>query len=150
MMQHRAISDDIYLLGGLLGEVIRAQAGEQAFELEERVRALAKAHRAGVEGSGDELAALSAGLSADEASLLIRAFTNYFNLINLSEDNERIRRIRRREATSYPEARRGSIREAIQLLKQAGLTAGDLRALLARAEVRLVMTAHPTEARRRT
>jgi phosphoenolpyruvate carboxylase len=149
-MQARTISDDIYLLGGLLGEVIRAQAGEAAFDLEEEVRALAKSHRAGVEGSREQLATLIAGLSPDEASLLIRAFTSYFNLINLSEDNERIRRIRRREAATYPEARRGSIREAIQLLKQAGLTADDLRALLARAEVRLVMTAHPTEARRRT
>ncbi|CAN5733174.1 phosphoenolpyruvate carboxylase [soil metagenome] len=149
-MQERAISDDIYLLGGLLGEVIRAQAGDDAFDLEEQVRALAKAHRAGVEGSGDQLAALVAGLSAGEAGLLIRAFTSYFNLINLSEDNERIRRIRQREASTYPEARRGSIREAIQLHKQAGLTADDVRALLGRAEVRLVMTAHPTEARRRT
>jgi phosphoenolpyruvate carboxylase len=149
-MQQRTISDDIYLLGDLLGDVIRSQAGEAAFDLEEEVRALAKAHRAGVEGSGEELSALVAGLSADESSLLIRAFTSYFNLINLSEDNERIRRIRRRELATWPDPRRGSIREAIGMLKTAGLSADDFRGLLARAEVRLVMTAHPTEARRRT
>lgn len=150
MMQQRTISDDIYLLGDLLGDVIRSQAGEAAFALEEEVRALAKSHRQGDPVAGDALKSLVAGLSEEDASLLIRAFTSYFNLINLSEDNERIRRIRRRERSTYPQARRGSIREAIRMLRDAGLSADDLRALLQRAEVRLVMTAHPTEARRRT
>ena len=149
-MQQRTISDDIYLLGDLLGEVIRTQAGESAFALEEEVRGLAKSHRQGDPGSGDALKELIAGLSDEDASLLIRAFTSYFNLINLSEDNERIRRIRRRELATYPQARRGSIREAIRMLRDAGLTADDVQRLLERAEVRLVMTAHPTEARRRT
>lgn len=82
--------------------------------------------------------------------MLIRAFTSYFQLINLCEDSERVRRIRRNEAASDPNPRRGSIREAIRMLKDRGLTAGELQQLLDRADVRLVMTAHPTEARRRT
>ncbi len=150
MMQQRTISDDIYLLGDLLGDVIRAQAGEEAFSLEEEVRALAKSHRQGDPVAGEALKSLVAGLTEEDASLLIRAFTSYFNLINLSEDNERIRRIRRRELATYPQARRGSIREAIRMLRDAGQSADDVRVLLQRAEVRLVMTAHPTEARRRT
>ena len=150
MTAGRTISDDIYFLGDLLGEVITAQAGSEAFELEETVRALTKAHRAGDAGAGEELSALISGLSIDEAVLLIRAFTSYFQLINLSEDNERVRRIRKREAESFPAARRGSIREAIELLQQRGMTGADVAALLQRAQVRLVFTAHPTEARRRT
>lgn len=150
MTERRTISDDIYLLGDLLGEVIRAQAGDDAFDLEEDVRAMAKAHRAGDTAAGDRLAATIQELSVEDASLLIRAFTSYFQLINLSEDNERVRRIRRREAGSYPAPRRGSILEAMQMLKEAGRSADDIRALFERAEVRLVMTAHPTEARRRT
>lgn len=150
MTQSRTISDDIYFLGDLLGEVITAQAGSEAFELEEAVRALAKAHRAGDSEAGTELSALISGLSIDEAVLLIRAFTSYFQLINLSEDNERIRRIRKREADTFPAARRGSIREAIELLQKRGMTGKDVAALLQRAQVRLVITAHPTEARRRT
>lgn len=150
MATGRTISDDIYFLGDLLGEVITAQAGSDAFELEETVRALTKAHRAGDAGAGEELSVLISGLSIDEAVLLIRAFTSYFQLINLSEDNERVRRIRRREAESFPAARRGSIREAIELLQQRGMTGADVAALLQRAQVRLVFTAHPTEARRRT
>lgn len=146
----RTLSDDIYLLGDLLGEVIRTQAGAAAFDLEEEVRAFGKAFRGGDQAAGDRLAALVAGCSIDEASVLIRAFTNYFQLVNLSEDNERVRRIRRREASMHPAPRRGSVREAIGILKDRGMTADELRSLLARAQVRLVMTAHPTEARRRT
>ncbi|MEA2527523.1 MAG: phosphoenolpyruvate carboxylase [Thermomicrobiales bacterium] len=146
----RTLSDDIYLLGGLLGQVIRTQAGEAAFQLEEEVRALGKAFRGGDRDAGDRLEALVGGCSIDEASVLVRAFTNYFQLINLSEDNERVRRIRRREAEVHPAPRRGSVREAVGILKDRGMTADELRSLLARAQVRLVMTAHPTEARRRT
>jgi phosphoenolpyruvate carboxylase len=148
--ERRAISDDIYLLGDLLGEVIRSQAGDDAFDLEEDVRAMAKAHRAGDSSAGDRLAATISEISIDEANLLIRAFTSYFQLINLSEDNERIRRIRRREIANYPTPRRGSILEAMTMLRDRGRTASDIQELLDRAEVRLVMTAHPTEARRRT
>lgn len=150
MPTNRTLSDDIYLLGDLLGEVIRTQAGAGAFALEEDVRALGKAFRAGDGNAGVKLEALVGGCSIDEASVLTRAFTNYFQLINLSEDNERVRRIRRREIEMHPQPRRGSAREAIGILKERGLTADDLRDLLNRAQVRLVITAHPTEARRRT
>src|SRR5687768_5373793 len=109
----RTLSDDVYLLAGLLGEVLRTQADEAAYDLEEEVRALAKAFRAGVVAAGERLAAVVAGVSVAEAEVLIRAFTSYFQLINLCEDNERIRRIRRREAEAAPDPRRGSLREAV-------------------------------------
>ena len=57
MAQNRTLSDDIYLLAGLLGEVIQAQAGEEAFALEERVRAHGKAYHAGDDPNGDAFAA---------------------------------------------------------------------------------------------
>ena len=150
MGTERTLSNDIFLLGDLLGEVIRTQAGEATFALEERVRALGKAFRGGDRAAGEQLAELIAGLSADEVSFLIRAFTNYFQLINLCEDSERVRRIRRNEAASHPKPRRGSIREAIRILRDRGVTAEQLQAQLDQSDVRLVMTAHPTEARRRT
>jgi phosphoenolpyruvate carboxylase len=148
MTTGRTLSDDIYLLAGLLGETLRAQAGEAAFDREERARALAKAFRAGERGAGEALAALVGELDAGDADSLVRAFTLYFQLINLAEDSERIRRIRRREAND-PGWRRGSIGEAIARLA-AGLDADGLQAMLDRALVRPVLTAHPTEARRRT
>ncbi|MFM9106489.1 MAG: phosphoenolpyruvate carboxylase [Chloroflexota bacterium] len=149
MTEHRTFGDDLYLLAGLLGQTLREQSGQGAFELEERVRALAKARRAGDAGAGGELAALISGLPAAEAEVLVRAFTEYFQLINLCEDNERIRRIRRREAAG-PGPRRGSVREAILVLRDRGMDGPGMQRLLDGLSIRLVLTAHPTEARRRT
>ena len=146
----RTLSNDIFLLGDLLGEVITTQAGVDAFALEERVRALGKEHRGGSDTAGEELAGLVGGIDVDQAQMLIRAFTSYFQLINLAEESERVRRIRRRERERDPLPRRGSIREAIQLLKDRGVTADQLRGLLAQADIELVLTEHPPEARRRT
>ena len=70
--------------------------------------------------------------------------------MNLAEDNERIRRLRKRERERPDRPRAGSLRDAVQHLAGQGVSAGELRDMLARAELRLVMTAHPTEARRRT
>ena len=145
----RTLSDDVYLLAGLLGEVLRESGGERAFVQTETARTLAKNLRAGDAQAGAELDALVKGLSDDEAETLVRAFTNYFQLINLAEDSERIRRIRNRElAEGGP--RRGSLMEAVRLLAGHGIDAEHLAELLNEAQIRLVLTAHPTEARRRT
>jgi len=146
----RSLSDDIFLLGDILGEIIRHSDGAEGFELEERARRLAKAFRGGDDSAGEALDVLVRGASVPEAQLLIRSFTKYFQLVNLAEDNDRIRLIRRAEEAAYPGPRPGSIREAIQTLADRGTTASDLQELLDRAEVCLVLTAHPTEARRRT
>ena len=100
MPASRTLRDDIHLLGGLLGDVIRTHAGEEMFEREEVVRALGKAFRRGDAAAGERLAAVVRGTPDEELRGLTRAFTNYFQLINLAEDNERIRRMRRREAES--------------------------------------------------
>ena len=145
----RTISEDVYLLAGILGEVLRESAGERAFALTEAARTLAKALRTGEQDAGLQLDGLVRGLHIDEAEVLVRAFTNYFQLINLAEDSERIRRIRDREAREGG-PRRGSLREAIALLAARGVDAANLSALFASAQIRVVLTAHPTEARRRT
>ncbi len=146
----RTLHDDIELLGGLLGEVIRAQERAEAFALEERARALGKALRSGEETAREQLGALVEGLSLEEATVLVRAFTTYFRLVNLAEDNQRVRRIRAHEHEAFPAPRRGSLREAIGIIADRGAGAADLQELLAQAEVRVVLTSHPTEARRRT
>jgi phosphoenolpyruvate carboxylase len=146
----RTLHDDIGLLGGLLGEVIGAQERAEAFALEERARALGKALRSGEETAASDLAEVVAGLSVEDATVLVRAFTSYFRLVNLAEDNERVRRIRARERKELPAPRRGSLREAIGIIAARGTSPAGLRELLAQADIRLVLTAHPTEARRRT
>lgn len=145
----RTLSDDIYLLAGILGQVLHASEGDSAFDYTESARTLAKDLRAGDLTSGQSLTDLIHALKVDDIEALVRAFTNYFQLINLAEDSERIRRIRLRELAD-PGARRGSITEAVNLLADRGLDGDAIGSLLAQALVRLVLTAHPTEARRRT
>jgi phosphoenolpyruvate carboxylase len=150
MTASRTLHDDIDLLGGLLGEVIQAQEPAGAFALEERARSLGRSLRSGDETAVEQLAALVADLSIEEATVLVRAFTSYFRLVNLAEDNERLRRIRARERRELPAPRRGSLREAIAIIAARGTSAESLQELLDQADIRLVVTAHPTEAQRRT
>src|SRR5687767_1282676 len=90
----RTLSDDVYLLAGILGEVLANSSGELAFAQTEAARLRAKALRGGDLDAVGELDAMIRELSTNEAEALVRAFTNYFQLINLAEDSERIRRIR--------------------------------------------------------
>jgi phosphoenolpyruvate carboxylase len=141
---------DVALLREVLGEVIRHCDGDRVLKLLERTVTLACATRAGDACAPDELAALIAGLELADIEILVRALTRWFQLLNLAEDNERVRRIRNR-AAGEPSARPSlSLRAGISSLAEAGTTAAELQALLDRLEVRPVMTAHPTEARRRT
>src|SRR5688572_5162456 len=88
----------IHLLGNLLGDVIVAQDGPAALELEEDVRARAKQLRATPnQADADALAALIADLPVAQLTGLIKAFTHYFGLINLAESVERLRVLNERD-----------------------------------------------------
>ncbi|MBI5670927.1 MAG: phosphoenolpyruvate carboxylase [Chloroflexi bacterium] len=140
------LSADIRLLGNLLGQVIRDQHGQAALDLVERVRTGAKLRRNSDPGAAEQLASIIAGLDLDSWRILIKAFSNYFQLINIAEDQQRIRVLRQREADGRTDE---TINAAVQALKEAGLSAADVRALLDQARVRLVLTAHPSEAKRK-
>ncbi|MGC9221681.1 MAG: phosphoenolpyruvate carboxylase [Solirubrobacteraceae bacterium] len=146
----RDIEADLDLLGRALDEVARADGGEEVLKLRDATVALARRARAGDGAAGDQLQELIANLGLDRLEALIRSLTRWFQLINLAEDNERVRRIRMRQAREAPAPRRGSIEEAVASMAQRGLSAQAVGALIGRSEIRLVMTAHPTEARRRT
>ena len=140
------LSSDIRLLGNLLGLIIREQHGQEAFDLVERVRAWAKARRASEPGAAAALTQAIRELDLDSLRVLTKAFSNYFQLINIAEDQQRIRVLRTREGDGQLDE---SVEAAIAALRAAGLTANDLRALLEQMRVRLVLTAHPSEAKRK-
>ncbi len=140
------LSIDVRYLGGLLGQVIKEQHGEAALQLVEEVRALAKGRRAGESGATERLSTLIHELDLPRKRILIKAFSNYFQLINIAEDLQRIRKVREREAS---QALGESTDEAVGLLHAGGMSAGDVRALLQRIDIRLVLTAHPSEAKRK-
>jgi phosphoenolpyruvate carboxylase len=147
-LPQRTFADDEALLDGVLDDVVRAVEGRRALALLERAVDLGRRFRAGDAAAADELARLVAELAPADLVLLTRMLTAWFALMNLAEDNDRVRRIR--ILSESPEPRRGSLHEAVSQLAADGTTAAELRDALAGAEVRLVMTAHPTEARRRT
>jgi phosphoenolpyruvate carboxylase len=146
----RDFDADVALLTEVLDEVIAADGNAPLLALRGRAIELTKRARAGEDAAGDELAALISGLGLADLELLVRSLTRWFQLVNLAEDNERVRRIRARDAREAPAPRRGSVAAAIAELRAAGIDGDALTALLDQAELRLVMTAHPTEARRRT
>ncbi len=140
-----ALSQDIHTLGNWLGVIIQEQNGLEAYDLVEEIRAMSKARRNGDAAAAFQLAERLENLPLDSKQVLIKAFSNYFQLINIAEDLQRIRVIRQREA-------RGSLKEsilnAISALHDNGKTAAELRSLLENTRLRLVLTAHPSEAKR--
>jgi phosphoenolpyruvate carboxylase len=146
----RTFVDDQALLRELFTAVLAASEGEAAVALHERAAALGKRGRAGDDAAVRELEEMVAGLALDDAQVLMRSLARWFQLMNLAEDNERVRRLRRRERGLGETPRAGSLRAAIRHLAERGTTAAELREMLSGSELRLVMTAHPTEARRRT
>ena len=151
---------DVRLLGGILGEVIRDSAGPELLADVERLRrAVIEARRgerdewnapdAGAvvaDPAGDEIAAMVGSWSLDRAEQVARAFAVYFHLANLAEEHQRIRNLRERDLGHEPV--RESLAAAVaEVGREAG--PGHLGELLASLRVHLVLTAHPTEARRR-
>jgi phosphoenolpyruvate carboxylase len=141
-------SDDVRLLGRVLGRVIREQAGDQVFALVEQVRRLAVLHRR--EGrSAAELVTILDGLDPDDAIHVIRAFSWFSLLANTAEDVHHQRRRRfHRSHGSAPQP--GSIAASLDHLLAEGATGQEVGEVLSAVVVSPVLTAHPTEVRRKT
>jgi phosphoenolpyruvate carboxylase len=144
------ISQTIHLLGDQLGKVISELESPEIFDTEERIRANAKARRAGDEGAARKLQMEVAALDLDDARAVSTAFTTYFDLVNLAEEMYRASLLYQSEDEHFPQPLEGSIREAVGSLKSQGVSSEQMSALLKQLFIELVLTAHPTEARRRT
>lgn len=144
------LSRDIHLLGDLLGETLRVQEGEALFRSEETVRALAKERRSGQAEASAALSAQIAHYDARTLNLVALAFTAYFDLVNLAEEQHRVRVLRERERVTYPRAGDESIARAFEEFRAQQVSPERIAQLMERLRVELVFTAHPTEARRRT
>jgi phosphoenolpyruvate carboxylase len=146
------LSEQIHLLGDILGQTIVEQEGEPLFDLVEEVRGLAKSHRAGDEAAGERLLRRVESLPLPESRGVVKAFATYFKLVNLAEEQERVRVLRRRAREAYEAgaAVGETIGAAVRELREAGLSPDEMQSLLDRLLVMPVFTAHPTEAKRRT
>jgi phosphoenolpyruvate carboxylase len=140
---------DINLLGRVLGQVLIEQEGKGFFDTEEEIRLLCKRLRFGYDPELDgRLRRRIEGMSADELQGIVRAFSVYFQLVNIAERYHRIRRRRQYESSPSNPPQRASLASALSRLKIEGIEAGTLQQVLNEMNVGLVLTAHPTEALR--
>lgn len=151
----RTLSEDIHLVGDTLGAVLRALSGEEVFAREEEMRLYAKRARetpddARCEEARCALQARARALEADEALEVVRAFMLYFQLVNVAEDEARVRELRRREGEGGADSVAESLAASARELDERGVSRVEALAALSELQLRFVFTAHPTEARRRT
>lgn len=142
------LRDEVRLLGGLLGEVIRDEGGQPLFDRIEAVRQASVAwHRDPAAADASRLEALLGELSLDQAVGLAHGFAVFSLLANIAED--RAGRLR-----AHDEARAGARRDTpggvLKALGEAGRTVADVRGVLAGALISPVLTAHPSEVRRKS
>ncbi len=147
---HKPLRDDIRLLGSLLGDTLRGQAGVELFEAVERVRALSKRARAGDEQAFAELTRALSTMPVESAVPLARAFASFLNLANIAEQHHRIRRRRAYQRDPATPPQRASCEETFRGLIADGVSPEELHRSVSGLQVELVLTAHPTEVMRRT
>jgi phosphoenolpyruvate carboxylase len=157
---HKALRDDVRLLGELLGETLRRQEGQPLFERVERVRALAKRARTAPSPApearavdADAFETLAAELRAMPVAAALpiaRSFAHFLNLANVAEQHHRVRRRRAYQRDPRARPQPASLEEALPRLRSAGASPDDLHRAVCALRIELVVTAHPTEIMRRS
>ncbi|MFK2912203.1 phosphoenolpyruvate carboxylase [Pseudomonas sp. 3HC3] len=138
------LREDVHVLGELLGETIRQQHGDAFLQKIEDIRHSAKADR---RGPGEQLSSTLADLAEEDLLPVARAFNQFLNLANMAEQYQLIRR---RDADQPEPFEARVLPELLGRLKQAGHSNDALARQLAKLDIQLVLTAHPTEVARRT
>lgn len=145
----KALRDDVRRLGRLVGDLVKEQGGEALYDVVEAARRAAIAHREGDERAIDELKSLLAELAPRTATDLIRAFSTYFQMVNMAEKVHRIRRRRAYQEDSATPQPFGFV-DTLRRLKRSGVGLEAIEATLQGVCFEPVFTAHATEVTRRT
>jgi len=147
------VKEDTRLLGRVLGDVLRAQLGDDGFERIEAIRQTAIGFRRATGAEADAhrhaLTGLLNPLPIAQALEVVRAFSYFSHLANIAEDVHQNRR-RRAHALAGSPPRRGDIAEALKRLAQGGVDRAKVQHWLDEARVSPVLTAHPTEVQRKS
>jgi phosphoenolpyruvate carboxylase len=147
--KERELAEDIRLLGQILGDTVREQDGAEAFAVIEAIRQLSVAFtRKADEEAGRALDDLIQRLTPAETVSVMRAFSYFSHLANIAEDRHHIRRRDIHEARGQHQD--GSLARTFQRLEAAGVSRVRIAEALAEAYVSPVLTAHPTEVKRRS
>ena len=148
--KHEPLRDDVHALGAMVGQILREQGGEQLFELVELDRVAAIRARAGSAEARAELAACVRDRAPALARDLVRAFSTWFQVVNLAEKVHRIRRRRDYLVKDSQRPQPGGVEDAVAALKAGGLTAEEVLELIGSLSIEPVFAPHSTEASRRT
>ncbi|MDR0270985.1 phosphoenolpyruvate carboxylase [Paenibacillus sp.] len=141
---------DVRFLGNILGEVLVHQGGNGLLEIVEKIRETSKSLRSVfLPELYEDFKKIIKTLEPDIRHQVIRAFAIYFQLVNIAEQNHRIRRKRDYERSAGEAVQPGSIERAVQDLKDRHFTFEEVQEIIEGLSLELVMTAHPTEAMRR-
>ncbi|MGJ4918689.1 phosphoenolpyruvate carboxylase [Bradyrhizobium sp. SZCCHNR3003] len=148
MEEDARLRDDIRLLGRILGDTVRDQEGADVFDLVELIRQTSvRFHRDEDRQARRELEQILDGMSTAETVRIVRAFSYFSHLANIAEDQNNIRRMR---AKSDANGGNGMLAATLAHAKSAGFEAAELRRFFSTALVSPVLTAHPTEVRRKS
>jgi phosphoenolpyruvate carboxylase len=141
---------DIRFLANILGEVLVHQGGNDLLNIVEKIREMSKSMRASFDPDiyKDYISTIH-GLNPDIRHQVVRAFAIYFQLVNIAEQNHRIRRKRDYDRTAGETIQPGSIESIIKELRLKDITPSEIQDILKGISLELVMTAHPTEATRK-
>src|SRR5271170_1434115 len=148
--KHEPLRDDVHALGALVGEILREQGGERLFELVESDRVAAIRGRSGDTQARVALAAQVRGRPPALARDLVRAFSMWFQVVNLAEKVHRIRRRRDYFVKDSQRPQPGGVEDAIAALKAQGLEAQQASELIGSLSLEPVFAPHSSEAGRRT
>src|SRR6266702_7096101 len=144
------LREDIRLLGRILGDTVRDQEGADVFDLVERIRQTSiRFHRDEDKPARHELEIILDGMSTSQTVRIVRAFSYFSHLANIAEDQNNIRQMRAR-STAAGSPRSGTLALTLSHARAAGFSAADLRRFFEGALVSPVLTAHPTEVRRKS
>ncbi|WP_342041661.1 phosphoenolpyruvate carboxylase [Bacillus sp. OTU2372] len=142
---------DVKLLGKMLGDILVDHGGPELLDKVEKIRLMCKTLREHFdEGIYKELKAEIAILDSPLRKQVIRAFSMYFHLINAAEQNHRIRRRRQYQLEEGNIVQPASIESAILKFKERGISEDIIQKVLHTLSLELVITAHPTEATKRS
>ncbi|MGD6795029.1 phosphoenolpyruvate carboxylase [Metabacillus indicus] len=148
---HAALRRDVKFLGNMLGDVLVHQGGQPLLEMVEKIREMTKSLRSHADESiYADLKAEISTLDPELRKQVIRAFAVYFHLVNIAEQNHRIRRRREYQFQEDSGKQPGSLEHAVTSLKENGVSSEVIQQLLKTLSLELIITAHPTEATRRS
>jgi phosphoenolpyruvate carboxylase len=144
------LRNDIRLLGRILGDTVRDQEGADVFDLVERIRQTSiRFHRGDDRAARGELELILDSMSISQTLRIVRAFSYFSHLANIAEDQNNIRRMRQSSKT-VEAPRPGTLARTLLNARAAGINATSLRKFFASALISPVLTAHPTEVRRKS